>query len=326
MGTKVVVTVDKYMGTVYGDSATFVHSTNGVMKYSSMFNSKPYMGFNQRRIFVCLITECFMRPWKILFVDFLAWMDTDGIKVNQESYDKKCFNTWCNNMNYGITIGNMPWRNWPTDCHMIYTHIAMSICTIQGVDVVNGQPSTMNTNTYIHQWKPREWPCSRSSIQKWWIYYVSCVYMHVQTYWAHPNLQGWIHWLPQKWPWPSVRPMKCSTETGTNTWSGTLLTPLPIYVCAFGITSDIYLLQYHGDSGDTNIHFQDMIPQEGNSGETEIHFKQMQYKDIFWMNAKSKEYSELLLECEKYFESSISTSWQSTANWMGNYTALWMRI
>ena len=41
-----------------------------------------------------------------------------------------------------------------------------------------------------------------------------------------------------------------------NTWFGTcLLPPLPAYVCVFGIASNIYLLQYHGDSGYTNIHY-----------------------------------------------------------------------
>ena len=38
-----------------------------------------------------------------------------------------------------------------------------------------------------------------------------------------------------------------------NIWFDTLLPHLPAYICVFGIASGVYLLQYHRDSGDTNI-------------------------------------------------------------------------
>ena len=38
-----------------------------------------------------------------------------------------------------------------------------------------------------------------------------------------------------------------------NTLFGTFMPHLPAYICVFGIASGVYLLRYHGDSGDTNI-------------------------------------------------------------------------
>ena len=106
----------QYTGTVYGDQGTLLHS-NESMVYGDRI-------WGQRHVFVCSITDCFMRHWKIFFVDFLAWIDMDWIQVIQQSYDKRCFNTWHYNLDYDITIGTMPWnQNWTAGSHTLYTHI-----------------------------------------------------------------------------------------------------------------------------------------------------------------------------------------------------------
>ena len=119
----------------------------------------------------------------------------------------------------------------------------------------------MNTS-----WKTRAWPLLRHT-NSWDAQICYYEYIDSSRCESEPEMpqQDLIHYFQQQRQGHQGGRITPNGNMKQNTLFATLMPHLPAYICVFGIASGIYLLQYHGDSGETYLHTTNIlltIPRE----------------------------------------------------------------